>query len=489
LEFDDEKNGITPDKVTFTNTNEEIWWICPTGHEFQRSIAYRNKQFRDCPICNRSIVVKGVNDFQTAFPDIIDIWDYEANGRGPDNISDKNNGKYTFKCECGHHYETQLVTIIANDFECLVCKGKIIQEGINSLLDTHNELAKEFSPNEERKPTEFTKNSAYSAKWQCPVCSGEYSYPINEREVGDDSCPFCRMDRVLLGYNSLIDTHFDLSKEWSPLNERGPETYIKSFKSWVSWLCPTCSGEYRYPINEREVGDDSCPYCRGDRVLLDYNSLVDTDFDLSKEWSTLNYRGPETYTKSSKSWVSWQCSTCSGEYRYPINEREVGDDSCPYCRKDKVLPGYNSLVETDLDLLKEWSSSNERGPETYLKTCKNWVVWLCPTCSGEYRYPINEREIGDDSCPYCKGTRVLAGFNSFKQNHSDLMEEWDDIDNYLLCDADNILDSCSDKVWWICKVCNHKYQMSPKQRIYYQKRHMKSCPHCKGLRQKKKHFF
>ena len=58
----------------------------------------------------------------------------------------------------------------------------------------------------------------------------------------------------------------------------------------------------------------------------------------------------------------------------------------------------------------------------------------------------------------------------------------------LLCDADNILDNYSDKVWWRCKDCNHKYQMSPKQRGYYQKRHMKSCPHCKGLRQKKKTF-
>ena len=418
-EFDVEKNGITPDKIAFTNTNVDIWWKCSEGHVFQRSVWYRINQSRECPICSRSIVVKGENDFQKAFPNIVNIWDYEVNGRKPDEISDRNNGKYAFKCEHGHHYETQLVTIIANEFKCLVCIGKIIQEGVNSLADTHKELAKEFSPNEERKPSEFAKNSAYSAKWLCPTCGGEYRYPINEREVGDDSCPYCRRDRVLLGYNSFVDTDYDLSKEWSPSNERGPETYIKTHKSWVSWLCPTCSGEYRYPINERELGDDSCPYCHKDRALLGYNSLVDTDFDLSKEWGSSNERSPETYTKANKSWVSW----------------------------------------------------------------------LCPTCSGEYRYPINERVLGDDSCPFCRGTRVLAGFNSFKHNHLDLMEEWDDINNYLLCDADNILDSYSDKVWWICKDCNHKYQMTPKQRIYYQKRHMKSCPHCKGLRQKKRHFF
>ena len=45
------------------------------------------------------------------------------------------------------------------------------------------------------------------------------------------------------------------------------------------------------------------------------------------------------------------------------------------------------------------------------------------------------------------------------------------------------------KVWWLCKDCNYKYFMSTKLRIYYQHRNMISCPHCKGLRQKKIHFF
>ncbi len=57
-------------------------------------------------------------------------------------------------------------------------------------------------------------------------------------------------------------------------------------------------------------------------------------------------------------------------------------------------------------------------------------------------------------CPYCKGTKALPGYNSFKLKHSDLMQEWDYIDNYILCNPDSIIDNYSENVWWICKVCS-----------------------------------
>ena len=348
-EFNIAKNGITPDKIIYNNSADNIWWKCSEGHEFQRSISYRIKQVRECPICNNTMVEKGINDFQTVYPGITAIWDYEKNDKKPDEITYLNNHKYSYICAHGHHYDTQLLTVLANDFKCMVCSGKIVQEGVNSLVDTHPELAKEFSPS----------------------------------------------------------------------NERGPETYNKEYKQYVNWLC----------------------------------------------------------------------SLCGLEYITRLNECEFGDESCPYCYKNRALAGHNSLVDTHPDLAKEYSPSNERGPETYHKENTNRVAWLCPTCENEYTSSINERELGDKSCPYCKGTKVIPGFNSFEQNHPGLMEEWDRINNYLLCNPDTIYDTYSKKVWWICKECNKKYLMSPNRRIYFQKRKMKACTYCKGLRRKKKYFF
>ena len=97
-----------------------------------------------------------------------------------------------------------------------------------------------------------------------------------------------------------------MAKEWGPSNERGPETYIKAHVFRALWKCPDCNGEYIYPINERELGDDSCPYCKQRKALAGFNSLVDTHPELAKEWSSNNERGPETYIKAQKVNVLWE---------------------------------------------------------------------------------------------------------------------------------------------------------------------------------------
>lgn len=256
--------------------------------------------------------------------------------------------EFYFKCSKGHRYATTLSTLKNNDFKCLVCSNKIIQLGVNSLVDTDFLLSQEFSPNEERKLSEFTKASAYSALWRCTVCNNDYHWPINKRELGDDSCPFCNNRYTKLGINSLLDTDEELAKEYAPDNE----------------------------------------------------------YDVTR-----------------------------------VN-----------------------------------------------KNSHTWAYWICPDCHGRYGAYVDEREIGDDSCPSCKKERALA-LNSFMVKHDDLIKEWDYINNYLLCNPNEIFDTYSDSVWWNCDICGTKYFMSPKQRIYYQNRHMKSCPYCKGLRRKKKYFF
>lgn len=100
--------------------------------------------------------------------------------------------------------------------------------GINSLLDTHPELAREYSDKNERNVKTIRKDSKTWIYWDCPECKGTYGEFVNLREVNDDSCPYCKGERALEGFNSLADTHKKLISEWSPNNEYGPERFLKS---------------------------------------------------------------------------------------------------------------------------------------------------------------------------------------------------------------------------------------------------------------------
>ena len=111
----------------------------------------------------------------------------------------------------------------------------------------------------------------------------------------------------------------------------------------------------------------------------------------------------------------------------------------------------------------------------------------CPTCHGNYPARIIDVINGEADCPYCSGRKALPGKTSFAALHPDLMEDWDFIANYCLINPDEILDTYSQKVWWNCKRnSEHKYPLSPADKVFYQKRHRESCPYCKGRRRKKR---
>lgn len=127
-EFVVKKNERTPDNVIITDKDATTWWKCSENHLFQRSVWHRIYQNSGCPVCNRSIIVKGINDLQTKYPDILKIWDFIKNIKKTDEISDKTTDKFYFKCELGHRYKTYIRSIVHNEFKCMVCSGKIYRK-------------------------------------------------------------------------------------------------------------------------------------------------------------------------------------------------------------------------------------------------------------------------------------------------------------------------------------------------------------------------
>lgn len=117
--WDYDKNsadGLNPEEVSY-KSNNKAWFKCGEGHSFYRSIhklfeTREDAYGKGCPICSGRKVSVGVNDLESARPDLLDRWDYERNrelGINPTDVTVGSNKSIWVKCKiCGESYKTEV---------------------------------------------------------------------------------------------------------------------------------------------------------------------------------------------------------------------------------------------------------------------------------------------------------------------------------------------------------------------------------------------
>ena len=482
------ENGLDPYEVT-EHSSKLVIWHCRNNpeHTWTATFYERACGFKCCKICypyaKYDVMLCDVHpEYRRYYSD--------SNQRDFNTYSLYSNEIAGWKCDMGHTFNREIYKVGAYDdtFRCPVCDGTIILSEVNSVSAMRPELIALWSAENEMSPDETFYNRQSLVLWDCQECHGTYPMKIRDKTPDNTDCPYCNNIKLLPAFNDLRTVYPELAAEWSENNPDSPSDYLRTSAHTALWACPTCYGEYVARICDRTVGDDACPYCRHKKVLAGFNDLASVYPELASEWSADNVDKPTEYLRTSPHTALWSCPTCHGEYKARICERTIGDDACPYCRNEKVLAGFNDLAFVAPGLASEWSSANPDKPSEYLRTSPHTALWACPTCHGEYVARICDRFVNDCICPYCNEKKVLPGFNSFAAKHPDEMEEWDELANYLLADPDEILSSYNQKLWWNCTQ-GHKYDMSPKQKLYYRMRKMQPCPYCKGRRRKLHHFF
>ena len=118
----------------------------------------------------------------------------------------------------------------------------------------------------------------------------------------------------------------------------------------------------------------------------------------------------------------------------------------------------SNLLKDNKTLLAEFDT--KKNPEIDIDTItlgsNKKVWWRCPK-GHEWQAVIAGRSKGN-SCPYCSGKKVLAGFNDLATLRPDLLKEW----NYEKNSSDGISPegvTCKSgkKVWWKCPKCGTEY--------------------------------
>lgn len=101
-------------------------------------------------------------------------------------------------------------------------------------------------------------------------------------------------------------------------------------------------------------------------------------------------------------------------------------------------------------------------------------VWWVGSCGHEWESSVYSRMKGT-GCPFCAGTRVLAGFNDLASLRPDLAGEWHPTKNGDLLPS-HMAGKSGKKVWWI-DFLGHEWETAISGRA-----NGTGCPFCAGVK-------
>ena len=530
-EWNWEKNAdILPSQLTLCS-HKKAWWKCSKGHEWQATIADRNKGY-GCPYCSGRYTVKGENDLQTINPTLAKEWNLDKNsGLTPADVKPNSHNKVWWKCSKGHEWQATISNRTMGR-GCPYCSGKKVLNGYNDLQANNPTLAKEwnYEKNNGLAPVNVTSNSNKKVWWRCNK-GHEWQAIISSRNKGH-GCPYCSGLYVIKGENDLQTVNPSLAKEWNyeKNNESTPSEFLANSEKMVWWMCNK-GHEWQASIANRNNGR-GCPICNSERntsfpeyVIVYYlkkygldvvHSFRDKGYELDiyipSKNIAIEYDGSFWHKNKAKKDLekNFKCRK-DGIKLYRIREElpPLNDSSIDYIIQENQRDLPNVLekilseiigISVDIDLTrdaiaienlreysekersilcsnpkiaKEWNydKNGNLRPEYFAANSNKKVWWLCSE-GHEWQATIDGRNNGY-GCPYCSGRYAARGENDLQTFNPSLAKEWNYEKNDELTPTD-VTSNSGQKVWWKCDK-GHEWQAK-----VYHRNNGSGCPYCSG---------
>ncbi len=459
-EWNYEKNGdLRPDMVT-ANSHKKAWWKCEKGHEWQASIADRNKG-KGCPICSNRQVLKGYNDLLTIKPKLVAEWNYEKNGDlRPDMVTANSGKKVWWKCEKGHEWQAVIHSRNTGS-GCPICSGQQVLKGYNDLLTINSKLVAEwnYEKNSDLRPDMVTANSGKKVWWKCEK-GHEWQATIGNRNKGA-GCPYCSSELKTSFPEQAI--YFYAKKLFSDAINRdcylGTELdiYIPSRKLAIEY-----DGTFWHKDKKRDEKKNK--FCKENKIVLfrvmdnSKHKFVEDEY-LKIIPCTSSDKGLEDALKRIMGLLNVSID---------VNiERDRAEIFTSFINMEKE----QSLLALNPKLATEWNyeKNGDLKPDMVTANSNKKVWWKCEK-GHEWQAMINSRNKGN-GCLYCAGQKVLKGENDLQTLNPTIAKEWNYEKNNGLTPMD-VMPNSSKKAWWICDK-GHEWQATIANRSKGTR-----CPYC-----------
>jgi len=243
-----------------------------------------------------------------------------------------------------------------------------------------------------------------------------------------------------------------LAKEadgWDPSQITPGSSYKKN------WRCKK-GHKWTTSVISRTSQKSGCPYCTGKKTLKNYNDLR----TVFPEIGRMAYKwDPSEIAPSSKKVLTWKCKKGHKWLAKPVNlttSAKLNSKfvACPVCKS--IFYSHPKLAKfmVDKSLAKRISKGSEKS-----------VEWKC-LVGHIYTKRPSDMKVGS-GCPYCHGTKVLAGFNDLKTLYPEIAKEILDLD------PATVTKSSEKRARWKCSV-GHTWSA----RIGARTANSSGCPYC-----------
>ena len=266
--------GLSPDSLT-KGSHKEVWWKCPSGHEWKRSVFLQLTAKNPCRQCYYQSGKRYASSLKRGSKpipdDLISQWHPTLNGSlTPQDVSGGSKRKVWWRGECGHEWQAAINNRV-NGSGCPKCR-QMRGAGGKTLRQSDSEVCAEWNyvRNGELTPDTCSARSNKKVWWVCSACKHEWKTDVASRVLGS-GCPFCAGKTG----TPLSEYAPDLARQWHPLKNgevtASDVTFGEGFIAW--WICPY-GHEWQSRVALRVSRRTGCPVCWLGRSKMEQDLLA-----------------------------------------------------------------------------------------------------------------------------------------------------------------------------------------------------------------------
>lgn len=483
-EWDYSKNIKGPEEYA-PHSNKTVWWICPIGHSYKRTIDKRTGCSQGCPFCSGKRVLSGFNDLKTKEPELVKEWDFVNNDITPDQVTPGSHKRVNWICHiCGNRWQAVIndrTSVKGRD--CPVCaKEKRVKSyletrlkpGINDFVSQCPELINEWDYEKNQiSPEKITIGTNNKVWWLCHTCGNSWKASIHNRVTNKSGCPVCSRHKSTSFPEQAI--YYYISKVF-PNTQNGYKDIFPTQKMEIDIFIPELMIGIEYDgiywhsnENSSRKAKEKYQICRNNHIKLIRVSEIDMEMDNTSD--IFIYRKEITDDGLNKC-IEELLSKIVSKYGLSV---DVNRDRAEIMSLYITVLREKSITIQYPDAVWEWDLDKNNGLSPDMVNANSQVTywWKCKLGHSYKSTPANKLPYGY-GCPICSGHKLLTGFNDLQTKEPTIAAEWDYERNDPLIPS-KVYFRAQRKAWWICPK-GHSYQAKITSRTVNKTR----CPICYG---------